>query len=177
MVGGQGRGFLDGVVGALAYENGTASSIDGITASADGTSIAFRLTKPDPIFPTKVSLPLFQPVPLGTPMSPVSTPIASAGAYYVASYAPGASLVLKQNPSYGGKAPHNFAEIDFALNVPTADCSSQVERGLSDYAPDVGGSPPCIPAADHVRLAADYGPGSTAAAAGRQQYFIDAAEL
>jgi ABC-type oligopeptide transport system substrate-binding subunit len=93
--------------------------------------------------------------------------IPSAGPYYVASYVPGQTIVLKRNPNYGGRRPQRLAEIRVALAVAPVQSLVDVEAGRADYALDGA------PREAHVRLNRRYGPGSAAAKAGRQQYFAN----
>ena len=79
--------FLGDVKGAAAFHNGKADHVTGLSASGDTLSI--NLTAPAPDFLERLALPLFCPVPLGTPivqdgLDP-SPPVASAGPYYLPS--------------------------------------------------------------------------------------------
>ena len=90
----------------------------------------------------------------------------SAGPYYVASYMPLQRIVLKRNPSYGGRRPRRLKEIRLTLSVAQAQSVAEVEAGRADYALEV-------PRDAHAQLSARYGPGSEVAKAGRQQYFVN----
>jgi len=163
---GPARRRLPEIVGAAAYDAGRASQIAGVQAK--GSKLTIRLTEPAPDLPARLALPFFCAVPTNTPIDPrgVRT-IPSAGPYYVASYVPGQVIVLKKNPNYGGRRPHNLAEIRVVLAVAPAQSLVDVEAGRADYAFDG------VPRDAHARLSRRYGPGSAAAKAGRQQYFVN----
>jgi peptide/nickel transport system substrate-binding protein len=93
--------------------------------------------------------------------------VPAAGPYYVASYTPGQGAMLKRNPNYHGSRPHALDEIDYRVGVGRAQSVEEVEAGTSDFA--AGGLPP----EQVARLAARYGPGSLAARAGGQRYFVN----
>ena len=91
------------------------------------------------------------------------------GPYYIASYTPRQQLILRRNPNYHGDRPHHLAQMVVAIGIDTPRALKDIEAGRADYA------------LDGVRLAAGsslqarYGPGSKAAKAGRQQYFVSPA--
>ena len=106
--------------------------------------------------------------PRGTPAARGMNDIPSAGPYYVASYTPRQQLVLRRNPNYGGDRPHRLEQIVVAIGVDPARALEQVEAGTADYALE-------LPREAGPRLESAYGPGSEAAKAGHQQYFISEA--
>ena len=154
------------IVGARAYMAGKAAHIAGVIATGD--KLIIRLTTPHPDLPTRVAQSVFCAVPIGTPIDPKGLPtIPMAGPYYIASYAPGQGVVLKRNPNYHGSRPHNFDQIDLAVNVPPNRGRAEILAGKADYTPDASQDSP-----SDARLDAQYGPHSRAAAQGKQQYFI-----
>lgn len=160
------RQYAGDIVGAGAYEAGTAKHITGV--SARGSTLTIRLTHVSPDLPTRLALPFFCAVPLATPVDPKGVrAIPSAGPYYVASYTPGQGVVLKRNPNYHGSRPHHIQEIVYGFGVGQAQSVKEIEAGQADFAAD--GVPPEAAA----RLAARYGPGSSAAKKGRQRYFAN----
>jgi YVTN family beta-propeller protein len=165
--------FLGDVVGADAYVAGKARGVSGVIA--DGNKLIIRLRAPEPDFLSRIALPEFCAVPTDTPIDPAGEPtVPSAGPYYVASHTPGQGVVLLRNPNYHGKRPHRFARIDLTVGVGAPRAISEIEAGTTDYV-TIGGSEydvtPAI-AALASSLAARFGPGSAAAAHGRQQYFV-----
>jgi len=166
--------FLGDVVGADAYMAGKASGISGVIA--DGDKLIIRLRAPAPDFLSRIALPGFCPVPTDTPINPAGeATVPSAGPYYVASYTPGQGVVLLRNPNYRGRRPRHFARIELTVGVSAGRAVSEIEAGTADYAPLDADSYNVTPgiAALVSRLAARFGPGSKAAAHGRQQYFVN----
>ena len=95
------------------------------------------------------------------------TSIAGAGPYYIASYKPNQSLVVKKNPNYTGPRPHLIDEIDFGqFAIDQNQGLLETKNGQLDWCPD------CVTAAQSLPLSQQYGDGSPAAAAGKQQMFI-----
>jgi YVTN family beta-propeller protein len=160
-----------GVVGEAAYTTGKAPHISGIVARGDTLSI--RLLAAGPDFPAGLTQPIFCALPSKTPVEPKGLrAIPSAGPYYVESYTPGQGVVLKRNPNYRGSRPHQLAQIELVVGIPTHRAVSDVEAGTADYASLFGLSPVNVRAlASH--LDARYGPGSRAARAGAQQFFVN----
>jgi YVTN family beta-propeller protein len=158
-----GQLFLGDVVGARAYMAGTARTISGIAAHGDRLTI--HLTDRAPDLPAQLAVQVFCAVPTDTPDLPVSSPIPSAGPYYVASSTPGRSYVLLRNPNYHGDRPHRLRRIEVIVGDPHP--VAQIEASKLDYA--IGPAP--IPAGDAARLERLYGPHSAAARRGRQRFF------
>ena len=161
--------YLADVVGARAYMAGTASHIAGVTATGDRLTI--RLLAPAPDFLARLAQPAFCAVPSNTPIKGAPA-IPSAGPYYVVSYTPGQGVVLARNPNYHGSRPHHFARIQLAVGIPARRAFSEIEAGTADYT-DLASYSSTTIAPRAARLAARYGPGSPAAARGRQQYFVN----
>ena len=127
-------------------------------------------------------MPMFCAVPVDTSLGQISaTPLPSAGPYYVD---PGSvtrdsstneltGFHLLRNPNYGGSRPAVLPELDFSVQTH-ANSSTFVNDAIAG----AEASPPTtdwvaagIPASQRSSLAHDYGPGSTPAADGEQQYF------
>ena len=59
-----------------------------------------------PDFVSRIAMPFFCAIPTDTPIDPRGVKsIPSAGPYYVDSWEPSRSLVLKRNPNYAGDRP------------------------------------------------------------------------
>ena len=160
------NGFLDDVVGAPGLHGGKAPHISGVVAR--GNTLTIRLTSPVPDLVTRLTMPFFCAVPIGTPLDPQGVrTIPMAGPYFIASYTPGQEVVLKRNPNYAGNRPHRLDRVELTFGVAKRKIDAQIEAGTADYAID-GVDP-----ADAAKLAARYGPGSAAAKSGRQRYFVD----
>jgi peptide/nickel transport system substrate-binding protein len=160
-------GFAKDIVGETSYAAGKARHISGI--SVRGNTLAIRLTDNKPDFLARIAMPFFCAVPSGTPIDPRGVRLVpSAGPYYVSSHIPDQGVVLKRNPNYTGGRPHHLEEIDFTPYVPPKKAVSEIEAGRVDYSIDA------VPPDQRTRLRSQYGPGSKAAKAGRQQYFVSA---
>ena len=154
------QGFLGDVVGAQAYTAGKARHIAGV--AVHGNRLTIRLVAPAPDLVTRLAMPFFCAVPIGTPLDPEGLrTIPSAGPYYVASYTPGQGVVLKRNPNYRGSRPHRLDRIELTVNVSPKRTDAEIQAGRVDYALD-GPDP-----SDFRRLAARYGAGSPAARSGQ----------
>lgn len=157
------------IVGARAYMAGKATHISGVTARGDKLTV--RLTAPAPDLPARLAQPFFCAVPPDTPIDPQGVHvIPMAGPYEISSYAPGQGIVLVRNPNYRGKRPHALDRFEVRLNIPGGRAVAQVQAGTADYALDGE-----VDSTDAAPLATRYGPGSPAARAGHQQYFVNVA--
>ena len=154
---------VDDIVGAVAYRSGRARSIAGVSARGDRLTI--RLTRPSPTLPVRIATFHYCAVPPNTPIRPRGLErVATAGPYYVAAAAPRNRLVLRRNPGYPGPRPQRLEAIDVTFGTPRARALAEVEAARADYVP-------YVPHDAQARLTAAFGPGSRAAASGRQQYF------
>ena len=129
-------GFIGDVVGAAAVLRGSATSASGIAASGDTLRVTLVRRAPD--FPARMAMSFFCAIPLATPARPQGyKPIPMAGPYYIASAtAPlggTGTVVLKQNPDYGGSRPHHLSEIDFTLGTDPTTSIYQIADGSADY--------------------------------------------
>jgi peptide/nickel transport system substrate-binding protein len=155
--------FVQDIVGEAAFVKGNAKHIAGVTAT--GNHLTIRLTDVSADFPTRISLPFFCAVPQGTPVDPRGLRlIPSAGPYYVASYIPGAGILLKRNPNYRGSRPRRFHQISIKTGVAESKAIADARAGRTDWAYHLSRE-------QAARLAPRYGPRSDAAAAGHQQLF------
>jgi YVTN family beta-propeller protein len=158
--------LLQNVVGAREFATGRARTIEGLRATGD--TLEIRLETPAPDFPTTLATPWFCAVPPETPVEQKGVPVVpSAGPYYVETHDPGKRIVLLRNPNYHGPRPSEFAEVDYAIGVSPRAGIEGVEAGRFDW---YRGS---IAPEEQARLEVQYGAGSEAAEAGRQQYFVE----
>jgi ABC-type transport system substrate-binding protein len=163
-----GTGVFSGIVGYQAYVTGKAGEISGIVAR--GHTLTIRLAQPDGGFLTHLAEGWACAVPRDTPADADGiNNIPSAGPYYIASYTPRQQLVLQRNPNYHRDRPHHLDQIVFAIGVDRSRALEQIEAGKDDYTIDD------LPTEAGPRLESAYGPGSKAAKAGHQQYFISPA--
>jgi YVTN family beta-propeller protein len=174
--GGWALDFSD-IAGMSAYEAGRAAHISGLVVR--GNTLAIHLVAPRPDLPARLAEQATCAVPLDTPTSPAGVRvIPSAGPYYVQSYIPGQTVVLVRNPNYHGSRPHYFERIQVAMGMSTGRAVAAVKAGTADYTtlalgPSPGAGLAGTVAAQAAQLAARYGPGSPAAADGRQRYFVN----
>ena len=159
-------GYFHDVVGADEYHAGQASSISGITVTKKN-ELVIRLERPAGDLLARLATPFACAVPVGAPSAGENTTVPAAGPYYVESFDRNGTTVLRANPNYSGKRPHVFDAIVYQANVPAATTESAIVAGSVDYAAD--GLPP----EDYAAIGAAYGPGSPAAQAGRQQFFVN----
>jgi ABC-type transport system substrate-binding protein/DNA-binding SARP family transcriptional activator len=161
-------GPLSGIVGYHAYVTGKSRGISGIVAR--GNALTITLSRPDGGFLAHLAGGAACAVPRNTPVVRGGlTNVPSAGPYYIASYTPRQQLVLKRNPNYHGDRPHVLAQMVVAIGIDTPRALKDIEAGRADYSLDGVGL------AAGSRLQAQYGPASKAAKAGRQRYFVSAA--
>jgi peptide/nickel transport system substrate-binding protein len=160
--------FFRGVVGYQAYVTGKARELSGVVTR--GSTLTIRLSQPDGAFLANLAGGSACAVPRDTPADPGGiNDIPSAGPYYIASYTSRQQLVLRRNPNYHGDRPHRLDQIVFAIGVDPSRALEEIEAGKADYALDG------LPREAGPRLESAYGPGSKAAKAGHQQYFISPA--
>jgi len=152
------------IVGAANW-NGK-GTIPGIQVSGD--KLIIKLTKPNGTLVPEMATPFMCAVPKNTPITSKGVnSIAGAGPYYIASYTPNKSVVLKRNPNYHGSRPHNLNEIDFTqLSIDRNQGILETKNGQLDYCPD------CPTAEQSFSLNSQYGTGSPAAQGGKQRFFI-----
>jgi peptide/nickel transport system substrate-binding protein len=140
------------------------ADLESVTAVGDHT-LVFVLDDPAGDFLARLAMPFTCPLPLSVPPNPdgIHAPVPSAGPYYIASWDPNVSIVVKENPHYSGPRPHNFDEIHYAIGADVNTIQARITSGetdLGDVAPDT-----------HDALSTQYGPGSSPAASGRQRWF------
>jgi ABC-type transport system substrate-binding protein len=75
----------------------------------------------------------------------------SAGPYYIASRTPNKEVIVKKNPFYKGKRPHNISEIHYNVGQTLDASYLRVQQGSTDYA-ESG-----IPPAAYAQAAQSYG--------------------
>lgn len=131
--------FLGAVVGYDDMVSGKTSHLAGVKIK--GNKLTVKLSRIDPAFLSKISLPFFTAIPKGLPLNDKGerTP-AMAGPYYIKSYEPGRQAVFEKNPHYGGTRPANLDRIVVTVNTDVDQSFLQVKSGQADY--DAGGLPP-----------------------------------
>ncbi len=136
--------FMSDIVGA------SKSPVSGVRVKGNHLIITLTHTAPDLL--ARLAMPFFCALPANTPHDPngVNTP-PGAGPYYVANRIPNRSILLKLNPYYKGKRPHNATQISYTVGNSLDATYLRVQQGASDYAS--GGIPP----AAYAEAAQKYG--------------------
>src|SRR5581483_1132081 len=130
--------FQNVIVGADAFLNGKAQHISAITAN--GLTLTFPLTKPNPTFVSYLSMQRFAADKPDTPYSSSGlNTYPSAGPYYIATRVPGRSTILKRNPYYKGSRPANPDEIQFTPDVDQNQALLETKANQVDL--DIGTVP------------------------------------
>ena len=154
--------FYSNIVGATAYNSGSASHISGIVAAGD--TLTFTLVQPQGEFMTLLALPFACAVPTTLPMTEAAAPVPTAGPYYVSEH------VYARPP---GRAPE--PELPRASSEPLRLARVLLHPHPARDPPahrsrDLGLQPRprrCRPG----ELAQLYGPDSAAAGRGFQQWY------
>ena len=167
--------YAPDIVGLEAYEDAVKAKrpahIAGIRAH--GMTLSITLAKPAGDFLARLAIPLFCPVPLSTPLDParVTGPVASDGPYYFASVE-GDRIVLLRNPNYARPPPApGGADRDHGRHPDPEGGRARRQRASSTTSRTTSTARRRCSAsrASSTRL---YGPGSAAARAGRQRFFL-----
>ena len=133
--------FYQGIVGGDACL-AKASSCDlskGIVTDDAARTITFHLTRPDPDFLHKLSVPFAYVVPSGTPNQEVSTtPLPATGPYMIDHYSPNSELLLVRNPHFTqwskDAQPDGYPDrIDIKLRQTTESEVTMIEQGQADW--------------------------------------------
>jgi ABC-type oligopeptide transport system substrate-binding subunit len=136
--------FMSDIVGS------SKSPVSGVRAQGNHLIISMTHSAPDLL--ARLAMPFFCALPANTAHDPngVNAPPA-AGPYYVANRIPNRSILLKRNPYYKGKRPHNATQISYTIGNSLDATYLRVQQGASDYAS--GGIPP----AAYAEAAQKYG--------------------
>ena len=136
--------FMSDIVGS------SKSPVSGVRAQGNHLIISMTHSAPDLL--ARLAMPFFCALPANTAHDPngVNTP-PGAGPYYVANRIPNRSILLKLNPYYKGKRPHNATQISYTIGNSLDATYLRVQQGASDYAS--GGIPP----AAYAEAAQKYG--------------------
>ncbi len=137
----RGIGFYANIVGVDACEANptTCSAISGIVTNDRARTIEIELKQPESDFEYILALPFSSPVPSSTPHTGQENPPPPAsGPYYVASYEPSRSFVLRRNPNWkDGEIPAvpngNPDKVVGTMTDDATRSASYVESGQYDY--------------------------------------------
>jgi peptide/nickel transport system substrate-binding protein len=136
---GAGDIFAGAILGYADMVAGKTKHTAGVTVK--GNKLTIKLSKVDPAFLSKISLPFFTAIPKGMPINDKGehTP-PMAGPYYIKSYDVGRQAIFERNPNYKGPRPHNPDRIVVTINTDLNQSLLQVRAGQADF--DAGGLPP-----------------------------------
>lgn len=145
-----GAQFYNDILGASDVLAGRDARPRGVTVHGD--TITFRLLAPSPTFPARLAMSFFCAQPPTLPVSPHGVALPPmAGPYYVASFDPRRTIVLKRNPYYHGPRAAHVDRIVVTMGTSLETSLLQVRAGQADF--DLGGLPP----AGIDSLARNYG--------------------
>src|SRR3954451_17048824 len=136
-----GVGFYSNIVGSDGCEKDPPSckSISGIVADDAAGTVEIKLKKPQSDFLFVMSLPFSALVPKGTPAKPQTNPPPPGnGPYYMTSYQPHKSFVIKRNPNYKSGAIPTVPQgnPDQVIGTITDDVTASAQKvisGAADY--------------------------------------------
>jgi ABC-type oligopeptide transport system substrate-binding subunit len=159
--------YLPEIRGAIALRNGQAEHLEGLRVEED--RLIIDLVQPSETFLERLWLPLFCPVPIGTPIvngGVNESPIPRAGKYHIAGLFNDQLTILQRNPNYPEPSEGGFDSIAMFYEPNLGRAIGRVERQELDY---IAGWGPELAAGGRIDQA--WGPGSSAAAAGDQRLF------
>jgi ABC-type transport system substrate-binding protein len=138
------------------------------STTANGQTLTITLAQPAPDLLARLAMPFFCAVPQSAPITQpsLSTP-ASAGPYFISTYTPNAQTIATRNPNYRGRRPSNFDRIVYSIGASPDTEQSEIDAGTADYM-FLALTPTNIESVNAL-----YGPGSAAAAIGRQRFFVN----
>jgi ABC-type transport system substrate-binding protein len=141
------------IVGAQAVRDGRVSKAAGVRVS--GNRLVIRLTKADPTFLAKISMPFFQAMSTRLPrdkevINVDGNQLPTAGPYYVSFREPNRVIVVRRNTFYRGSRPRNPDAMNFRVGVNQESGYREVAAGQADYQES-------IPSTEYAGLARRYG--------------------
>lgn len=131
------KSFLtENIVGAEAFDKGTASSISGIQSNDATGAITIKLVAPFGPFLNVLALPAAGLVPGDTPMKSLpNNPPSGIGPYEITNVVPNRSFSLKRNPNWSKDAIPGIPSGHVNINVKIASNNqSEAEQVLSNTA-------------------------------------------
>ena len=132
-----------------------------------GNTLTITLTEAAPDFLAQLAMPFFCAIPTNTPIDPKGVKsLASAGPYYVESWTPNRSMIIKKNPNYTGDRPAFLDEIDYQMGVEPNQAVLEIKQGNADYVAD--GIPP-----RRTHSSGTSRPGQPGRGTDKQQFFVN----
>jgi peptide/nickel transport system substrate-binding protein len=121
------------------------------TKAIGNWKLRVTLKKQVPDFLSRLTMPFFCPLPVGTPIVPegISAPVPGSGPYYVKEWVRNRTAVLERNPNYKGGRTANPDRIVYTIGNTQDASRLRLERGETDLGP--------IPPAATAELLDKYG--------------------
>jgi ABC-type oligopeptide transport system substrate-binding subunit len=144
------QSFMDVIQGAQAVFDGKAQTMSGVKAIGNW-KLQLKLSKPQPDMLSRLTMPFFCPLPVGTPVvaEGLDAPVPGNGPYYIKEWTKDRTAVLARNPNYQGGRVANPDQIVYTTgNTPEAS-RLRLERDDADLGP--------IPPASAAELVQKYG--------------------
>jgi ABC-type oligopeptide transport system substrate-binding subunit len=123
--------YMHEIVGVDAVLDGKAKTVSGVRAVGP-YALRIRTTRPLPDLASRLSMPAFCPVAVGTPPTELHEQLGS-GPYYIASWVPNRQVVLERNRYYRGPRPANVDRVVWSVGLSSAACRQEVEQDQVDY--------------------------------------------
>jgi ABC-type oligopeptide transport system substrate-binding subunit len=144
------QSFMDVIVGAQAVFDGKAQTASGLKAIGN-YKLQISLTKVAPDFLSRMTMPFFCPLPVGTPVVPegIDAPVPGTGPYYIKEWTKKRSAVIARNPNYKGGRTANADQITYEFGVQPAAGRLRLEANQTDLG--------VIPATAAAELVQKYG--------------------
>jgi ABC-type oligopeptide transport system substrate-binding subunit len=144
------QSFMDVIVGAQAVFDGKAQTASGLKAVGN-YRLQVKLTKVNPDFLSRMTMPFFCPLPVGTPVVPegIDAPVPGTGPYFIKEWTKKRSLVIARNPNYKGTRSANADQIVYTFGVAPAAGRLRLESNETDLG--------VVPATAAAELVQKYG--------------------
>jgi len=144
------QSFMDVIKGAQEVFDGKAQTATGLKVVSP-TKLQVTLTKVAPDFLSRMTMPFFCPLPVGTPVIPegIDAPVPGTGPYYIKEWVKKRTALIARNPNYTGKRSANVDQITYTFGNTLAAQRLRLENDETD----LGG----IPAAAAAELVQKYG--------------------
>jgi peptide/nickel transport system substrate-binding protein len=119
---------------------------DGIVADDRAETVTFHLTRPDPDFLYKLTLPFAYVLPASTPDSQASSPLPATGPYQISRYVPGHEVLLTRNRRFrewsAAAQPDGYPDrVLLRLDLSGARGAGAVASGAADFMANIGQLP------------------------------------
>jgi peptide/nickel transport system substrate-binding protein len=127
------QSFMDVIEGAAAVIGGRTETATGLRA-LDKRRLEVRLTRVAPDFLSRVTMPFFCPLPLGTPVVPegIEAPVPGHGPYYLKEWVKRRTALVVRNPYYRGGRAATVEQIAYTFGNALEASRLRLENGDAD---------------------------------------------